>query len=223
MFDAVLFDLDGTLLDTAKDMARSLNRLLREENKQPMDYDIIRSEVSHGARAMIHLICNESESSERFQELRQRYLDIYLANVAVDTDFFPEMDVILDELDEKNVPWGIVTNKPSWLTEPLLKSMRLMDRAGTVICADKAGASKPDPKPLLDACKELGVEPAECLYIGDDERDVIAAHAAGMPCVILRCGYIRRGHNPDDWGADIVIDTTTGLRVWLSGQLMNSQ
>lgn len=215
MFHAVLFDLDGTLLDTARDMARSLNRLLKETGKHPLDYNLIRSEISHGARAMIHLICNEEESSARFQQLREHYMDIYQANLAVETVLFPEMETILSHLEENNIPWGIVTNKPSKLTVPLLESMRLYERAATVVCADTVGVPKPDPKPLLEACKAIGVEPSDAIYIGDDERDVQAAHAAGMPCVILRCGYIRQGQNPDDWGADTVLDTTQGLRVWL--------
>ena len=212
---AVLFDLDGTLLDTAKDMARALNRLLKEEGKHPMDYELIRSEVSHGARAMIHLICNEDESSARFQNLRQRYLDIYQANLAVATTLFPDMDETLQLLESRNIPWGVVTNKPSRMTLPLLEQLHLSKRAATVVCADTAGVSKPDPKPLLDACTEIDIEPGHCIYIGDDERDVQAAHAAGMPCVALRYGYIRAGQNPDDWNADIVLDTTQGLRIWL--------
>jgi len=215
---AVFFDLDGTLLDTARDMARSLNRLLKEEGKAPLDYDLIRSEVSHGARAMIHLICSEEESSAHFQSLRQRFLDIYLANIAVETTLFPEMDIILDQLEDNNTPWGIVTNKPSRYTLPLLQSLKLNGRAATIICADTAGASKPDPKPIHDACEAVGVEPADAIYVGDDERDVQAAHAAGMPCIALRCGYIRMGQNPDDWGADVVLDTTLGLKIWLDNQ-----
>jgi len=223
MFKAVLFDLDGTLLDTARDMARSLNRLLKEEGKQPLDYELIRSEVSHGARAMVHLMCSESETSVRFEALRQRYLDIYQANLAVETTLFPGMDAVLDQLEERNIPWGVVTNKPSWLTTPLLGSLQLSERAASVICADTAGVAKPDPKPILDACEEIGVEPDNAVYIGDDERDVQAAHAAGMPCVALRCGYIRKGQNPDDWNADYVLDTTQGLRVWLEKVTQNDE
>ena len=140
---------------------------------------------------------------------------LYQANLSVDTVLFPEMDSILDHLDENNIPWGIVTNKPSMLTVPLLQSMRLHDRAATIICADQVGAAKPDPLPILEACKKIDVEPANAVYVGDDERDVQAAHAAGMPCIALRCGYIRQGQNPDDWGADTVLDTTHGLKVWL--------
>jgi phosphoglycolate phosphatase len=217
--DAVLFDLDGTLIDTARDMARALNQLLAEENQPPLDYDLIRSEVSHGARAMILLAFNEPEGGERFEALRQRFLDIYIGSIHVDTTLFPEMDEILQTLESGNIPWGIVTNKPSWLTLPLLESMQLKDRATTIICADTAGASKPDPKPMLDACREARVEPARSMYVGDDLRDVEAAHHAGMPCIALRCGYIRRGHNPDDWGAEMVMDTTTELRHWIEQQV----
>ena len=218
MLKAVLFDLDGTLIDTAKDMARALNQLLTEEGQPELNYELIRSEVSHGARAMIILAFDEAEDSERFEQLRLRFLDIYKQNIHVETTLFPDMDEILATLETRNIPWGIVTNKPSWLTLPLLESMQLKHRATTIVCADTAGVSKPDPKPMLDACREASVEPHEAMYIGDDERDVEAAHNAGMPCIALRCGYIRLGQNPDDWGADIVMDTTIELRDWVSQQ-----
>jgi phosphoglycolate phosphatase len=219
LVDAVFFDLDGTLIDTARDMARVLNRLRTEEGQSPLDYDLIRSEVSHGARALILLAFDDPEESENFQRLRQRFLDMYLEEIHVETTLFPQMEEILDTLESHQVPWGVVTNKPSWLTLPLMESMQLTDRATTIVCADTAGVSKPDPKPMLDACTEAGVIPAQSMYVGDDQRDVVAAHNAGMPCIALRCGYIRRGQNPDDWGADMVMDTTTELLNWVEQQV----
>ncbi len=218
MLQAVLFDLDGTLIDTAKDMARALNQLRDEEGLPPLEYDLIRSEVSHGARAMINIGFDEEEGSERFEQLRQRFLDIYKADIHNETTLFPKMDEILDTLEDNNILWGIVTNKPSWLTLPLLESIQLKDRAATIVCADTAGVSKPDKKPMLDACTEAGVEANSCMYVGDDERDVQAAHNAGMPCIALRCGYIRRGQNPDNWGAELVMDTTDELLDWVNQQ-----
>ena len=222
MLDAVFFDLDGTLIDTARDMARALNQLLEEEGQSPLDYDLIRSEVSHGARALIVLGFDDPEGSENFERLRQRFLDIYLQDIHVETELFPRMDEILDTLESSNVPWGVVTNKPSWLTLPLMASMQLRSRAATIICADTAGVSKPDPKPILDACHEAQVKPERCMYVGDDERDVIAAHRAGMPSIALRCGYIRQGQNPADWNADMVMDTTTELLNWIEQQVNNT-
>lgn len=222
MVDAVFFDLDGTLIDTAKDMARVLNKLRVEEGLPPLDYDLIRSEVSHGARALVLLAFDAAEGSEDFERLRQRYLDMYLDEIHVETTLFPEMDRILDTLESHRLPWGVVTNKPSWLTLPLMESMRLKDRATTIICADTAGVSKPDPKPMLDACTAAGVQPALSMYVGDDQRDVVAAHNAGMPCIALRCGYIRRGHNPDEWGAEMVMDTTTDLLRWVEQQVKSA-
>ena len=219
MVDAVFFDLDGTLIDTAKDMARVLNKLRVEEGLSPLDYDLIRSEVSHGARALVLLAFDTEEGSEDFERLRQRFLDMYLDEIHVETTLFPEMDRILGTLESHCLPWGVVTNKPSWLTLPLMESMQLTDRATTIICADTAGVSKPDPKPMLDACTEAGVQPGLSMYVGDDQRDVVAAHNAGMPCIALRCGYIRRGHNPDDWGAEMVMDTTTELLQWVEHQV----
>ena len=222
LVDAVFFDLDGTLMDTARDMARILNRLREEEGLQPLDYDLIRSEVSHGARALIVLAFDDPEGSDNFNRLRQRFLDLYLDEIHVDTTLFPNMDTILDTLETHQVPWGVVTNKPSWLTLPLMESMQLTSRASTIICADTAGASKPDPKPVLDACKAAGVQPSQSMYVGDDQRDVVAAHNAGMPCIALRCGYIRRGHDPDAWGADMVMETTTELLQWVEQQVKSA-
>ncbi len=216
---AVLFDLDGTLIDTAADMAHALSRLCAEQGQPPLEYDLIRSEVSHGARAMITLAFDEPEDSDRFEQLRQRFLDIYRDNLHVDTTLFPDMDRVLSILETGNIPWGIVTNKPSWLTLPLLTSMQLKHRAATVVCADTAGAAKPDARPILNACNEVGVAPQHGIYVGDDQRDVEAAHNAGMSCIALRCGYIRRGQNPDEWGADRVMDTLTGLLHWLEQQV----
>jgi phosphoglycolate phosphatase len=222
LVDAVFFDLDGTLIDTARDMARVLNRLRQQEGLPPLDYDLIRSEVSRGARALIVLAFADAEGSDNFERLRQRFLDMYLEEIHVETTLFPRMDEILDTLETHQVPWGVVTNKPSWLTLPLMESMRLKDRAATIVCADTAGVSKPDPKPMLDACREVSVAPAQSMYVGDDQRDVVAAHGAGMPCIALRCGYIRRGHNPDDWGAEMVMDTTTELLQWLEQQVKSA-
>ena len=222
MVDAVFFDLDGTLIDTARDMARILNRLRVEEGLPPLDYDLIRSEVSHGARALVMLAFDDPEGSENFDRLRQRFLDMYLDEIHVDTSLFPQMDIILDTLETHRVPWGVVTNKPSWLTLPLMESMQLKDRASPISCADTAGASKPDPKPVLDACNEAGVQPSQSMYVGDDQRDVVAAHNAGMPCIALRCGYIRRGHDPDEWGAELVMDTTTELLQWVEQQVQTA-
>lgn len=218
MVAAVFFDLDGTLIDTARDMARILNKLLAEEGQAPLDYDLIRSEVSHGAKAMILLGFDEPEGTQRFEQLRLRYLDLYKEEIHVETELFPHMDQVLNTLEQHDIPWGVITNKPSWLTLPLMESMNLKARAATIICADTAGVSKPDPKPMFDACEETGVEAQQCMYVGDDLRDVEAAHNAGMPCIAMRCGYIRRGHNPDDWGAEHIMDTTAELLTWAKQQ-----
>ncbi len=220
---AVLFDLDGTLVDTARDMAHALNRLLAEEDQPPLEYELIRSEVSHGARAMISLAFDAPEESDRFESLRQRFLDIYRHNLHIDTALFSDMDRILDMLEVAGIAWGIVTNKPAWLTLPLLESMQLQHRAATVVCADTAGAAKPDARPMLAACREADVVPGHCVYVGDDVRDVEAAHNAGMSCIALRCGYIRRGHDVDEWGADRVMDTPAELLHWLEQQVQSGR
>lgn len=219
MTDAVLFDFDGTLADTATDMGRALNRLLAEHGRPPLEQALIRSEVSHGGRALVALAFAEREGGQQFERLRQRFLDIYAADMCTSTTLFAGMDAVLAELEARHIPWGVVTNKPSRFTLPVLECLRLHERVAVVVCADTAGAAKPDPKPLLDACAALRVRPERCVYIGDDRRDVAAAHGAGMACVAWRCGYIRRGEDPDDWGADVVVDTAAGLSRWLAGQI----
>ncbi|TNF93660.1 MAG: HAD family hydrolase [Gammaproteobacteria bacterium] len=201
MIEAVFFDLDGTLLDTARDMAGALNRLLVEQGQPPLDYDLIRSEVSHGARAMIHLGFDvEDEDSDRFQQLRQRFLDIYQDNIANETTLFPHMDTILELLETQRIPWGVVTNKPSWLTLPLLEQLLLAKRAATIICADTAGVSKPNAKPVMDACEAVDVDPARAIYVGDDERDVMQPACPALRCVAVISAVVRM------W--------MTGERIW---------
>ena len=216
---AIFFDLDGTLVDTAQDMAWALNQLLDEQARPPLAYAAIRSEASRGSRALVNLAFDECADSERFEQLRQRFLTIYQANLHRETRLFPAMDHVLNYLEAAQIFWGIVTNKPSRLALPLLQSMQLKERAAVVVCADQVGAAKPDAKPLQVACRRIGVEADQCLYIGDDERDVQAAHRAGMACIILCCGYIRRHEDPKQWGADRLMDTHGDLLKWIAQQL----
>ena len=213
---AVLFDLDGTLIDTAPDLARALNQVLLEDGHEPLPFAAIRSHVSHGSAALIRLAYTLAAGSPAFEARRQRLLDAYHAAVAVESRLFVGMGAVLQRCEEMALPWGIVTNKPGWLTAPLLRALALDARAACVVAGDSTLRSKPHPDPLLAAAAALGLAPATCLYVGDAERDVSAAHAAGMPAVVALYGYLGRDDDPQAWGADGYVDHPAGLLAWLT-------
>lgn len=212
----VLFDLDGTLLDTAPDMAAALNRLRAEKGATPLAFGAIRPHVSHGAAALVRLGFPNATEQE-FALLRQRFLDLYAGDIANQTRLFPGFETVLDALEAQRLPWGVVTNKQTSLTDPLLAQMQLARRAGCVVCGDTLAERKPHPAPLLHAAMLLGLEPRECVYVGDAKRDVQAAHAAGMHALIALFGYLGAGDRPDDWQADALIGEPAELLAWLNG------
>lgn len=197
---AVLFDLDGTLLDTAPDMVGALNHLLSENGRETVPFAAARCCVSHGARALVRLGFPDLREPE-FETLRQRFLDIYRERLAVETQLYEGVLEALGWLDSTEVGWGIVTNKPGALTLPLLEHFGLHARARVIVSGDTLAQRKPHPAPLLHAAQRLGVPPAECIYIGDAERDVLAAQAAGMKAYVALFGYIPQTERPDDWPA----------------------
>jgi 2-phosphoglycolate phosphatase len=212
---ALLVDLDGTLLDTAPDMAAALNALRRAEQLAELPFAAIRPHVSHGAAALVRLSFAAASTAE-FERLRLRFLDLYRACLADHTALFPGWDRVLGALAAGGVPWGIVTNKPGWLTTPLLAAMGLESRAGCVVSGDTLAERKPHPLPLLHAAGLLGVAPGECLYAGDAERDIIAGRAAGMCTVAVRFGYLAAGEDPAAWRPDGVVEWPQGLLDWLA-------
>jgi phosphoglycolate phosphatase len=201
---AVLFDLDGTLLDTAPDMSAALNALRDLEGLAPMPYDSIRPHVSHGAARLVEIGfgCREGE---RFEMLRQRYLQLYRGGLAVGTRLFHGLEEVLTELERRRIPWGVVTNKPAWLTDPLMTAVGLAGRAGCVISGDTLPERKPHPLPLLHAARLLQAPAGRCTYIGDAERDIRAGRAAGMRTLVAAFGYIARDEDPVDWQADAIV------------------
>lgn len=211
---AVLFDLDGTLLDTAPDMAAALNALRRAEGLEPLAFERIRPHVSHGALRLVEVGFGCS-SGARFEQLRGRFLDLYRADIAARTRPFDGLDALLDRLDEAGVAWGVVTNKPAALTVPLLDALGLGVRAGCVVSGDTLARRKPDPLPLLHAAGLLGCEPRNCVYIGDAERDVVAGRAAGMRTVVATFGYLGEDDHPAGWGADALVSDPRQLAGWL--------
>ncbi len=209
---AVLFDLDGTVLDTAPDMARVLNQLLSERGRRVLPAATIRPVVSHGSLGLLQLGFGFGAEHAEFAELRQQFLDLYQNDlIGSGPALFAGMAVVLTALEQQGIPWGIVTNKPEYLTWPLLSLLALDTRSACVVGGDTVARAKPDPLPLLHACALLDVAPERCLYVGDAERDVVAGQRAGMTTVIARYGYIGAQDTPDAWGAHASIDHPQAL------------
>jgi len=211
----VLFDLDGTLLDTAPDLAEALNAVLVENNRTPLPYEAIRPVVSHGGIALIELGFELEQSNPAFDPLRQRLLEIYRENISRLTRPFPGITELLEKLEKRGLGWGVVTNKPGWLTDPLLKDLDLYDRAVAVVSGDTLDERKPHPAPMLYACELADSEPGQCVYIGDAQRDIEAGINAGMHTLVALFGYLQEQDDPRNWQADDMIETPLGLLEWL--------
>ncbi len=212
VYQAVLFDLDGTLVDTAPDFIRVLNRLRIHYDRPPLPHDIIRAAVSAGARAMVQTGFPEhAPDSEEFLRLRQEFLDLYAQGLTAESRLFEGMDPLLTSLEHQGIPWGVVTNKPRVYTEPLLAGLALDQRCRVVVCPDDVRRTKPDPEPMLLACHQLGVAPSGSVYIGDHLRDIEAGRNAGMPTIAAGWGYIVAGEDPADWRADQLAMTVPEL------------
>jgi N-acetyl-D-muramate 6-phosphate phosphatase len=210
----VLFDLDGTLLDTAHDMAAALNRVRAVEGLEPLPLGSIRPLVSHGAPRLIKLGFGELEPA-RYDALRTRFLDFYRAALAVHTRLFAGFDKVLDQIEQSGLRWGVVTNKPAWLTAPLLAELGLDTRCGCVVAGDTLAERKPHPLPLLHAASLLGFEPRDCVYLGDAERDVQAARNAGMIPLVAGFGYLGDGEDPAAWQPEAIFARPEELIDWL--------
>ena len=212
---AVLFDLDGTLLDTAPDFVLALNALRAEEALPPLAAAEIRPHVSHGSAALICAGFGVAAEPADFERRRLRLLDHYAHVLAQATVPFAGVEEVLLTLEARSLPWGIVTNKPGWLTTPLLTAVGLERRAGCVISGDTTPRAKPFPDPLLEGARQLGIPAASCLYVGDAERDVEAARAAGMPVLVALYGYIGADDHPERWGSDGSIACARDLLAWI--------
>ena len=202
----VLFDLDGTLVDTAPDMAAALDVLCREENQPVLPYEKVRAVVSNGSIALIRLAFGDVEDQQRLDYLKQRYLDIYQKNICIDSTTFEGIDRVLEHLEHNGLNWGVVTNKPGWLTLPLMDRLRLVQRAATIVSGDTTNNSKPHPDPMHHACGEADSESDECLYVGDARRDIEAGKNAGMKTLVANYGYIDAEEDVNTWGADAIIE-----------------
>lgn len=213
---AVLFDLDGTLLDTSTDLSTALNRVLKARNLAPLQYAQTRPIVGHGCKAMLKLALDMNEDHPEYLSLCDELLEYYFEHVSETSQFFPGIEEVLQYLEKNNIPWGIVTNKPGRFTKVLVEGLALNKRTPCIISGDTLSKAKPHPEPLLHACKLLGVEPASCLYIGDAEIDVIASKAAGIPVLTALYGFISPEEIPQDWKANGYINHPSEIIPWIT-------
>ncbi len=209
---AILFDLDGTLVDTARDLASALNYLLVQEGQKPIALAKIRPYASCGTGALIKAGFNIDESDSRFCHLRQAIIDRYRAHIADESTLFEGIASLLDHLEAEGLPWGVVTNKPGFLTQPLMAQLELLNRAAVVVSGDTLQQRKPDPAPLLYACKQIARDPKTSIYIGDAERDINAGRAAGMYTIAAHYGYIGEDDRPAEWGAESDVTHASQLK-----------
>jgi len=214
---AVLFDLDGTLADTLPDLTHALSEAMIEHNLAPIEAAHLRPVVSKGARAMAAHACGAETDAHTLEQILTRFLALYGADVARHTRLFDGMPALLDELQRRAIPWGIVTNKRAAFSEPLMRALDPRARAACVVSSDTTANAKPHPQPLLHACKLMGGTPRHFVYVGDAQNDVLAARRAGMRSVVALYGYIAPEDNPRDWQADTTIDAPQELLPWLDG------
>ena len=208
---AVLFDLDGTLVDSALDLGGAGNDLRERRGLPPLPLEVFRPLTGTGARGMLRVALGTTPEDADFEALKDEYLAIYATRLTRLTRVFDAMAPVLDALDAAALPWGIVTNKHSRFAEPVVAGTGLATRSWVLVCGDTTARAKPFPDPLLEAARRLAVDPAHCLYVGDDLRDIQAGQAAGMGTVAAAWGYLGDGEPIEAWGADHLARTPAGL------------
>lgn len=211
---AVLFDLDGTLIDTAPDMIAVLQQMQRDYGNPPVEYELGRSYVSNGSLGLINFAFGERDDASR-ASLQQDFLERYGRRICEQSSLFPGLDELLDELERRQRPWGVVTNKPGFLTEPLMTALGLLSRSSATVSGDTLSVRKPDPGPLLHACEVAGIDPRATIYVGDAARDIEAGRGAGMRTVGALYGYVTADDDPHAWGADTLVQSSPELASFL--------
>jgi len=211
----VLFDLDGTLIDSAPDLAGAANRLRADHGLEPLPLESLRPMVGSGARGMVGVAFGVAPGDERFEALRDAFLAHYAAGLLERTRPFDGVQEMLSALEADGVAWGIVTNKATRFTRPIVAGLGLAQRARVVVCGDTTPHSKPHPEPLLYAARTLDLAPENVAYVGDDLRDAQAARAAGMPMLAATWGYLGLGEPVHEWGADALVDAPSQVLEWL--------
>ncbi|HEY0974110.1 MAG TPA: phosphoglycolate phosphatase [Solimonas sp.] len=205
---AALFDLDGTLVDTAPDLGHAANRVRADLGLPPLPDAVYRPVASAGARGLLRIALDITPEHADFPQHRDRFLDYYRAHLSRASRLFDGLEVALQAIRARHAVWGVVTNKPSWLTRPLMDALQLTSQAACIVSADEVARPKPAPDALLHACELIGLSPADCIYVGDDKRDIDAARAAGMYSIAIGWGYFGEGGPIEHWGADEVLHTT---------------
>lgn len=211
MIKAVFFDLDGTLLDTSKDLGNALNAVRRQQGLTLLSESATRAQVSNGANALVKLGFGDNLSDQEHQQYRQALLDAYLENIAEYTVAFEGIEPLITEITRADLRWGIVTNKPAIYTQALMPHFEFASAPDAVICPDHVKARKPDPESLFLACTQTGVKPSETLYIGDHKRDIDAGIAAGMRTIAVGYGFTDTASCHLEWGADYTVDAATDI------------
>ena len=208
---AVLFDLDGTLIDSAPDLAGAANDMRQSRGMERLPYERLRPMVGAGARGMVGVAFGVEPSHDEFEALREDFLRTYESRMTRETQVFAAVEPLLLALERAGRPWGIVTNKIMRFADPVVRALGLADRAATVVAGDTTPHSKPHPEPLLEAARRLGIAPQACAYVGDDLRDVQAGRAAGMVTVAVTWGYLGVGEPIEAWGADHLVEAPIAL------------
>jgi 2-phosphoglycolate phosphatase len=214
---AVIFDLDGTLVDTATEFVIIVQTLRAEHGLEPMNPERIRASVSNGARRLVTLGLDLPEEAEGFETQRLRLLELYSEVLGTVAKPYPGITDLLAELKQRNIGWGIATNKPRYLTEPLLERLDIRPQPGSVVCPDDVSERKPHPESLLLNCRQLNCTPDQAIFVGDHLRDIEAGKRAGMYTIAAIYGYIEPGDNPHSWGADNHVDKSTDIREMILG------
>lgn len=209
-YEAILFDLDGTLIDSAPDLIQTLNAMLVEHGKAPCSVKDFRQYVSYGSTKLLEMGF-QGDYPMDFQTLRQQYLARYQTQNTVHTDFFDGIPQLLAAIEATGTPWGIMTNKPTNCTTAIAQKLKLNQRAAAIVCGDTLPVAKPDPSPIILTCQMMGVTPENCVYIGDSDRDIAAGKNAGMATIACEFGYIHADSPIDEWGADFIAQSPDDL------------
>ena len=210
-YQAVLFDLDGTLLDTAPDFTTSINLILERHQRPTLAENDIRAIITHGSAGLLSHAFDCNEDDANFEALREEFLDIYYVHLAQKTCLFPGLEKLLEALGQRNIPWGIVTNKPRRFTSAILQRLDLQPPPQSVVCPDDVEHNKPHAEPVLLACEQLGIAPQHAIFIGDHLRDIESGRNAGTATIAAAFGYIDAVERPQEWGADYLVNDSRQL------------
>lgn len=218
-YELVLFDFDGTLADTARDMVNALNSLLSVNSLAPVDYETVRPQVSNGTPALLRIGFGCSPGDAQYEPLRRGFLEIYESNLCVHTALYPGMDAILQQCEATETAWGVVTNKPEYMTRLIVEQLGLTDKAACIVGGDTLKLRKPDPAPVLHACECVGISPDMAVFVGDSGRDIEAGRTAGLTTIGVTYGYIPPDDSPQAWGADHLVSSIAEIAdlLWKNG------